>query len=88
MVGHVAPEAAMGGPIAAIMDGDVITIDALSGNLKVDIDDDDLRIRMDDWTPVESKYKWGVLAKYGSLVSSASLGAICIPGGPHRNERT
>ena len=79
MVGHVSPEAALGGPIALLRDGDLITIDAISGKLTVDLSPIDLRERKKAWIPPEPKYKWGALAKYAGLVSSAAEGAICIP---------
>jgi len=79
MVGHVSPEAALGGPIALLRDGDLITIDAISGKLTVDLSPNDLRERKKTWIPPEPKYKWGALAKYAGLVSSAAEGAICVP---------
>lgn len=83
MVGHVSPEAALGGPIALLRDGDVITIDAINGKLTVDLSPNDLRERKKTWIPPEPKYKWGALAKYAGLVSSAAEGAICVPSIPN-----
>ena len=77
MVGHVSPEAAVGGPIGIVKNGDRITIDAVNGKLEIDITDDEIKERSDKWVPRESRYKTGVLAKYAKLVSSASDGAIC-----------
>jgi dihydroxy-acid dehydratase len=76
MVGHVAPEAAMRGPIAAIREGDTITFDLEKRRLDVEIPDADLQARLKDWTPPPPRYTWGVFAKYAALVSSASEGAV------------
>jgi dihydroxy-acid dehydratase len=76
-VGHVAPEATDGGPIAFVADGDPITLDMANRTLEVEIDDDELARRKDGWTPLPSRYTTGVLAKYRKLVSSASEGAVC-----------
>ncbi len=78
MVGHVAPEAAVGGPIAALADGDVIMIDAVNSKLEVKLSDKQLKSRLKGWR-YEPKYRWGALAKYASLVSSSAEGAVCIP---------
>jgi dihydroxy-acid dehydratase len=77
MVGHVSPEAAVGGPIAIIEDGDRITIDAINRKLELDISDNEIKERTTRWKPRESKYTRGVLSKYAKLVSSAAEGAIC-----------
>ena len=77
MVGHVSPEAAVGGPIGIVENGDRVTIDAVNGKLEIDITDDEIKERSAKWIPRESRYKTGVLAKYAKLVSSASDGAIC-----------
>lgn len=79
MVGHIAPEAAVGGPIALVRDGDEITIDTTLNRLDLHVSADELEKRRMEWKPKEPKYKWGALAKYASLVSSASDGAICAP---------
>ena len=79
MVGHVAPEAALGGPIAAIREGDRITIDTKTRKLEVEISDAEIARRMSEWKPPASPYKTGVFAKYAALVSSAAEGAITAP---------
>ncbi len=76
MVGHVSPEAARGGPLAAIQDGDLITIDVTAGILDVALTADELRRRLDAWEAPEPRYASGVFARYGALVSSASEGAV------------
>ncbi len=76
MVGHVAPEAARGGPIAALRDGDTITIDAGACRLGVDLTDQDIASRMESWSEPAPRYTKGVLARYAKLVSSASKGAV------------
>ena len=76
MVGHVAPEAAQGGPIAAIKEGDKIILDIEKRRLDVDLSESDIRERLLDWTAPKPKYLSGVFAKYSALVSSASDGAV------------
>jgi len=76
VVGHVAPEAAVGGNLALVQEGDSITIDAERRLLQLDVPDDELARRHEKWQPPERRYKTGVLAKYAALVSSASLGAV------------
>lgn len=76
VVGHVAPEAYMGGTIALVQEGDSITIDALQRLLQLNISDEELARRRAIWQPPEPRYLRGVLAKYAKLVSSASRGAI------------
>ena len=76
VVGHVAPEAQDGGPIALLREGDVIEIDADRLALEVDLDDAELERRRAEWREPEPKYTTGVLAKYAKLVSSASRGAV------------
>ncbi|HEV2108108.1 MAG TPA: dihydroxy-acid dehydratase [Thermomicrobiales bacterium] len=76
MVGHVAPEAQVGGPIAAIQEGDTIVLDIEHRRLDVDISDEELRARLDAWTAPPPRYTTGVLAKYAALVSSAAEGAV------------
>jgi dihydroxy-acid dehydratase len=77
MVGHVAPEAAHGGPIAAIQEGDTITLDVERRRLDVDLDDEEIRRRVEAYeVPSNGESGTGVLAKYAKLVSSASLGAV------------
>jgi dihydroxy-acid dehydratase len=76
MAGHVAPEAAYGGPIAAVRDGDTIVFDIKARRLDVEIPEQEMRARLDQWTPPPPRYKSGVMAKYAKLVSSASEGAV------------
>jgi dihydroxy-acid dehydratase len=76
VVGHVAPEAAAGGNLALVKNGDSITIDADAGLLQLNVSDEELAGRLENWRPPEVRYKTGVLAKYAKLVSSASLGAV------------
>ncbi|HNP28813.1 MAG TPA: dihydroxy-acid dehydratase [Nitrospirales bacterium] len=76
MAGHVAPEAAKGGPIAAIQNGDLIQIDITARRLDVELSDQEIQARLAKWTPPAPQYTTGVLAKYAKLVSSASLGAV------------
>ena len=79
MVGHVAPEAVRGGPIAALRDGDLVVVDVEARELRVELSDDELTARLADWTPPPPRYTDGVFAKYAALVSSASEGAITRP---------
>jgi dihydroxy-acid dehydratase len=79
MAGHVSPEAALGGPIAAVRDGDMIRFDVSQRLLEVEISDEVLRQRMKEWKPPQPRYPTGVFAKYAALVSSASQGAITRP---------
>jgi dihydroxy-acid dehydratase len=79
MAGHVSPEAALGGPIAAVRDGDMIRFDVSKRLLEVEISDEVLRQRMKEWKPPQPRYPTGVFAKYAALVSSASQGAITRP---------
>lgn len=76
VVGHVTPEAALGGPIALIKNGDKITIDAEKRQVNVDLSESELKRRAKNWKPPKARYKRGVLAKYARLVSSASEGAV------------
>jgi dihydroxy-acid dehydratase len=76
VVGHVAPEAAVGGPLALVEEGDRITIDADQRLLAVDLETDELARRRARWTPPAPRYTAGVLHKYARQVSSASLGAV------------
>jgi dihydroxy-acid dehydratase len=79
MVGHVAPEAARGGPLAVVRDGDVIAIDVDEGTLVVELDDRELTERLAGWQPPSPRYDFGVFARYRALVSSASEGAVLVP---------
>jgi dihydroxy-acid dehydratase len=76
-VGHVAPEAVDGGPIAFVRDGDPVRLDVANKRLDVDIAEAELAARKDGWTPNEPKYTKGVLGKYAKVVQSAAHGAIC-----------
>jgi dihydroxy-acid dehydratase len=76
VVGHVAPEAAVGGPIGLIRDGDAVTIDAERRLLAVELSDQELDRRRAQWRPPRPRYTAGVLFKYARQVSSASLGAV------------
>ncbi|PYO13778.1 MAG: dihydroxy-acid dehydratase [Gemmatimonadetes bacterium] len=76
VVGHVAPEAAVGGPIALVQEGDAITIDAERRRLDLDVPEAELARRRANWKPRAPAYTSGVLAKYAKLVSSSSLGAV------------
>ena len=76
MAGHVAPEAARGGPIAAVREGDQITFDVANRTLSLDVGDEELAERLRAWQPPPPRYRTGVFAKYAALVSSASRGAV------------
>jgi len=75
-VGHIAPEAMTGGPLAIIQEGDLITIDIPKRELSVALSDEEIKRRLDAWTAPPPKYTTGTLAKYARLVSSASIGAV------------
>jgi dihydroxy-acid dehydratase len=79
MVGHVAPEAARGGPLAAVRDGDEITIDVDSGTLSVNLSESELAARLAGWEPPANEYDSGVFARYRAQVRSASEGAVLRP---------
>ena len=76
IIGHVAPEAAVGGPIGLVRDGDTITMDVESRTLNVNLSDEELEQRRQDWQPPEPRHTTGVMGKYAKLVSSASRGAV------------
>jgi dihydroxy-acid dehydratase len=76
VVGHITPEAAAGGPIAIVEDGDRITIDASTKTISLEVPQDEIDTRLENWTPMPSRATKGLLAKYAHLVSSASTGAI------------
>ena len=76
MIGHVAPEAALGGPIAIVEEGDRIVIDVDRKALDLDLPADEVARRFERWTPPASRYAGGVMAKYAALVGSASFGAV------------
>jgi len=79
MMGHVSPEAALGGPIAAVREGDMIHIDVNQRLLEIEISDAEIKQRMAGWKPPKPRYPTGVFAKYAALVSSAAEGAITKP---------
>jgi len=76
VVGHVAPEAQVGGPIALVHEGDIITIDSETQTLHLDVSDEELAKRREAWQPKELRYPYGILYKYAKLVSSAARGAL------------
>ena len=78
MAGHVAPEAAQGGPIAALRDGDTIVFDIAARRLDVNISEEEMNARLRQWKPPAPRYTSGVMAKYAKLVSSASEGAVTL----------
>jgi dihydroxy-acid dehydratase len=80
MVGHVCPEAANGGPLAVVREGETITIDVERRSIDVDVPDDELAARRRELAPFVPKVTSGVLAKYAALVSSASEGAVTTAG--------
>lgn len=75
-IGHVSPEAAVGGPIGVVRDGDIIKIDINKGLIHLDISDEELKARLDDFKPIEPKIKKGYLARYAKLVTAANRGAV------------
>jgi dihydroxy-acid dehydratase len=75
-IGHVAPEATAGGPIALVADGDIVRIDADAGSIDLAVEDDELNRRRAGWKPAEPRYTTGVLAKYARLVTGAERGAV------------
>src|SRR5207245_200976 len=85
MAGHVAPEAANGGPIAAIADGDTIIFDIPKRQLSLDVSAAEIQKRLATWKPPAPRFSSGVMAKYALLVSSSSLGAVTsVPARPGR----
>ena len=79
-IGHVSPEAAMGGTIALLQDGDKITIDAINGTIDVELSDAEIAARKAQWKPRENDYQSGTLWKYAQTVGSARFGAVTHPG--------
>ena len=79
-IGHVGPEAAVGGPIGLLKDGDMISIDAVAGTITVDLSDEELAARKADWTPRQTDYQSGTIWKYAQTVGSAEKGALTHPG--------
>jgi len=83
MVGHIAPEAQVGGVIGLLKDGDIVSIDVAKRSLNVELSDGALEARRKAWKPRRSKYTHGEFAKYANLVTSSSRGAVCVvPGEP------
>jgi dihydroxy-acid dehydratase len=80
-IGHVGPEAAVGGPIGLLKNGDIISIDATKGRLDVELSDKELKARLKKWKPRKNGYTSGALWKYAQLVGPAVDGAITHPGG-------
>jgi dihydroxy-acid dehydratase len=78
VIGHVAPEAAHGGPIAIVRDGDVVSIDVSQRKLDLEVPADEIQARLRAWTAPVPRYRTGALAKYAALVSSSALGAVCL----------
>ena len=76
-IGHIAPEATVGGPIALVADGDQITVDIANRTIEVAVSDEEFERRRADWTPVPPAITTGVLAKFAKLVTSAAEGAVC-----------
>jgi dihydroxy-acid dehydratase len=80
-IGHVGPEAAEGGPIGLLQDGDIIEIDAVAGTLNVQLSGEELAARREKWMARETDYASGALWKYAQTVGSARYGAVTHPGG-------
>ena len=78
-IGHVAPEAAHGGPIAVVRDGDMISIDVPQRRLDLEVPAEEIQSRLRAWRPPQPRYRTGALAKYAALVSSSALGAFTAP---------
>ncbi len=80
MAGHVAPEAYVGGPIAAIQEGDIVVMDIDNRGLNIKVSDEEIARRLESWTPPAPRYTSGVLAKYAALVTQANEGAVTVAG--------
>jgi dihydroxy-acid dehydratase len=76
MVAHIAPEAALGGALAVVRDGDIVNIDVTKHRIDVELDDEEIANRLIDWKPPTPRWATGVFAKYAATVSSASFGAV------------
>lgn len=85
-IGHVGPEAAVGGPIGLLKDGDIIDIDAIEGTINVQLSDAELAERLEAWQPRETNYTSGVLWKYAQTVGTAQFGAVTHPGGKEEKQ--
>ncbi|MEW6777657.1 MAG: dihydroxy-acid dehydratase [Bdellovibrionota bacterium] len=79
MIGHIGPEAQVGGPIALVKNGDMISVDAKKGTIKLEVSAAELKKRQKAWKAPKSKYPWGALAKYATLVGPACEGAVTKP---------
>jgi dihydroxy-acid dehydratase len=79
-IGHVGPEAAVGGPIGLLKDGDRITIDATEGTIEVDVSPEELEARRKEWKPKKTDFQSGALWRYAQTVGNALNGAVCHPG--------
>jgi dihydroxy-acid dehydratase len=86
-IGHVGPEAAVGGPIALIKDGDIITLDATTGEISVNVSDEEFARRKTAWAPRETEYGSGAIWKYAQLVGPARYGALTNPGAKGEKEQ-
>ena len=86
-VGHVGPEAAVGGPIAMVQDGDIITLDATTGEISVNVSDEEFARRKTSWEPRETEYGSGAIWKYAQLVGPARYGALTNPGAKGEKEQ-
>jgi len=86
-IGHVGPEAAVGGPIALVQDGDIITLDATTGEISVNVSDEEFARRRTSWTPRETEYGSGAIWKYAQLVGPARYGALTNPGAKGEKEQ-
>jgi dihydroxy-acid dehydratase len=86
-IGHVGPEAAVGGPIALLRDGDMITLDATTGEISVDVSDEEFAERKKSWAPRETEYGSGAIWKYAQLVGPARYGALTNPGARGEKEQ-
>ncbi|MBN9347008.1 MAG: dihydroxy-acid dehydratase [Devosia sp.] len=85
--GHVGPEAAIGGPIAQVRDGDIITLDATTGEISIDVTEEEFARRKKDWAPRETEYGSGAIWKYAQLVGPARFGALTNPGAKGEKEQ-
>ena len=81
-IGHVSPEAADGGPLAVVQDGDMIEIDIPNRSIRLDIPDNELQKRLAAWTPPQPKYRKGILSWYSRNVTSGDKGAVLSPKRP------
>jgi dihydroxy-acid dehydratase len=85
-IGHVGPEAAVGGPIAHVQDGDIITLDAVTGEISINVTEEEFSRRKAAWKPRETEYGSGAIWKYAQLVGSARYGALTNPGAKGEKE--